>query len=232
MVLVALEAGRARLWTSSWVKSMSRTLSCFNSYCQGALEWGFLTGSCSSEAAQQLTEDCCYTGQLPGVNACESDAGYLLEHAPTSVFSVNLWRKCPPRSINTRCKLRRAGPAVSGHTPGRLHKGWASPSLPSPPASRSCRASPRPQPCRPAESARGLWPDARWFCRRAGRWQGCISPERRHSAGAAGCCTTLGGRRTPEGGEEREGHQNTWQSSTQRYTPSSVSASAQTTKLC
>lgn len=75
------------------------------------------------------------------------------------------------------------------------------------PPSRSCRASPRPQPCRPAESARGLWPGARWFCRRAGRWQGCISPERRHSAGAAGCCTTLGGRRTPEEAEEKEGHQ-------------------------
>ena len=72
-------------------------------------------------------------------------------------------------------------------------------------ASCSCRASPRPQPCRPAESARGLWPGVRWFCRRAGRWQGCISPERRHSAGAAGCCTTLGGRRTPE---EAEGKRN------------------------
>ncbi len=129
-----------------------------------------------------------------------------------SVFSINLWGKEESKSVLLALLIHNASSGeLAPLSADTLQEGYIKVEResepPSSPATRSCRASPRPQPCRPAESARGLWPGARWFCRRAGRWQGCISPERRHSAGAAGCCTTLGGRRTPEEAEAKGGHQ-------------------------
>lgn len=130
-------------------------------------------------------------------------AGSLL-----SVFSINLWRKKESKIVLLALLLHNASSGeLALLSMDTLQEGYIKVERESETSPCSSRASPRPQLCTPAESALGLWPGARWFCRRAGWWQGCISPERRHSAGAAGYCTTLGGRKTPEQAEKKEGHQ-------------------------
>ncbi len=57
-----------------------------------------------------------------------------------------------------------------------------------------------PRRCRPAGSARDLWPGAHWSCRRAVWLRRYVSAVRRHSAQAAGYYTTLGWRRIPAAG--------------------------------
>lgn len=182
--IFALEAGRARLWAVVNVQrgdiDEQRSLSCCNNYCQG--EWGLLTRSCSAAA--------------PRCQRVWTWTGYLLERAPLPDKQRLEKTVSERREQQERCCMRSPYKCATGDEESccrRTSLGKVAPS----------GASPRPKPCRPAGSARGLWPGARWFCRRAARWRGCISPARRHSAGAAGCCTTLGGRRTPGGGRRK-----------------------------